>query len=111
DYHPGYHPVSEIHPESGCLRAMYGGSVGVNAEWLLEQALALPASEREVLASVGGPDAHYSPERAEAFASEIERRIERFVAGESEGVDLPAARHRARASLAGDRDVRPPSSE
>lgn len=83
---------------------MYDLAMGSDAASLLQQALALPDDEREelaaeLLASLDGPDSEYSPEKADAFAREIERRIERFANGESEGVDLATARQRVKAAL------------
>ena len=83
---------------------VYSLPMGSNAAALLKQALQLPEDEREMvaselLASLDSSDPEYSPEKAEAFAREIERRIERFATGESEGVDLPTARQRVKASL------------
>jgi multidrug resistance efflux pump len=54
----------------------------------------------ELLASLDPSDTKYSAEQADAFAREIERRIERFAARESEGVDLAAARQQVQAALA-----------
>jgi putative addiction module component (TIGR02574 family) len=67
--------------------------------------LALPVEEREMLASellasLDPSGAKYSAEQAHAVAREIERRIERFAAGGSEGVDLAAARQQVRAASA-----------
>ncbi len=71
----------------------------------LQQALALPEDEREMLAaellaSLDGPDPEYSPERADPWAHEVERRIERSASGESAGVDLATARQRVETALA-----------
>jgi hypothetical protein len=89
---------------TGVDLTMYDLSMGSDAASLLRQALALPDDEREelaaeLLASLDGPDPEYSPEKAEAFAREIERRIERFANSESEGVDLATARRRVKAAL------------
>lgn len=79
--------------------------MGSDTASLLQQALALPEDEREMLAvellaSLDGPDPEYSPAKADAWAHEVERRIERFANGESEGVDLATARQRVKAALA-----------
>ena len=63
---------------------------------VLREALALPESDRariaaQLYASLDGPDGDHSPEKAEAYAREIERRIEHVVSGESPGVDLDTA--------------------
>lgn len=60
---------------------------------LLQEALALPERDRaniaaELLASLDGPGSDCTPEMADAYAREIERRMSRVVRGESAGVDL-----------------------
>lgn len=84
--------------------ARYSLAMGTDTASLLQQALALPEGEREMLAaellaSIDGPDIEHSPERAAEWAREIERRIERFAKGDSQGVDLDAARQRVSAAL------------
>lgn len=84
---------------------MYPSGMGSDTASLFQQALALPADEREMLAGellarLDGPDPESSPEEADAWAREIERRIERFANGESEGVELATARQQVRAALA-----------
>lgn len=64
-------------------------ALDVNA--VLEEAMALPEAERalvaaELLASIEDPDEDYSPQAADEFARELERRIERVASGESEGI-------------------------
>ena len=54
----------------------------------------------ELLASLDGPDPEYSPEKADAWAREIERRIERCADGESAGIDLATAPSQVGAALA-----------
>jgi hypothetical protein len=80
--------------------------MGSDTASVLRQALALPDDDREMiaaelLASLDGSDTEYSPERAEAWAREVERRIERFANGESEGFDIATARQRVKAALTG----------
>ena len=79
--------------------------MGFDASALLQQALALPEHEREMLAaellaSIEIRTSDYSPEKADAWAREIERRIERFATGDSQSVGLDAARQRVDAALA-----------
>lgn len=79
--------------------------MGSETASLLRQALALPEDEREMLAaellaSLDGPDPEYSSEKADAWAREVERRIERFTTGESEGMSLATARRQVKAALA-----------
>jgi hypothetical protein len=78
--------------------------MGTDTAALLKQALALPEDEREtlaaeLLASLDGPDPECSREKADAFARELERRIERIATGESQGVDLATARQQVKAAL------------
>jgi putative addiction module component len=63
---------------------------------VLEEALALPEAERalvaaELLASIDDPAEDYSPEAADEFARDLERRIERVASGESAGIDYETA--------------------
>ena len=72
---------------------------------VLREALALPEGDRaniaaELLASLDGPGSDYTPERADEYAREIERRLERVASGQSAGVDLDAARAQVGAALA-----------
>ncbi len=65
----------------------------------------LPEEERarvaaELFASLDSRDLEYSAEQALAWARTVEERIERFASGESEGVQLDAARQRVNAALA-----------
>ncbi len=53
----------------------------------------------ELFASLEGPDPDSSPEQADAWAREVERRIERFVSGESVGVDLDDARRQVKSEI------------
>lgn len=67
-----------------------------DAVTVLREALALPESDRasiaaELFASLDGPDGDYSPEAADAWAREIERRVERVVSGASPGIPLDEA--------------------
>ena len=83
---------------------MYPVPMASDTASLLQQALALPEDAREMLAaellaSLDGPDPEYSPDKADAWAREIERRIERFANGESEGIDLATARKHVKAAL------------
>ncbi len=63
---------------------------------VLAEALALAETERalvatELLATLEDPDEDYSPQAAQAFAKELERRIERLASGESAGIDFDTA--------------------
>lgn len=78
--------------------------MGSETASLLQQAMALPEDERELLAaellaSLDGPDPDCSSDEAEAWAREVERRIGRFANGESEGIDVATARHQVTAAL------------
>lgn len=79
--------------------------MGTDAASVLSEGLALPEEERarvaaELFASLDSRDPEYSPEQALAWARTTEERIERFASGESQGVDLEAARQRVDAVLA-----------
>lgn len=73
------------------------------AQALLREALALPADERadvaaELLASLDGTDTNAAEVEA-AWASEIETRARRVLAGDSSGISWEDARRRAEADL------------
>lgn len=76
-------------------------SVMSRVEEVLQQALQLPIEERariaaELLASVdGAPD----PDAAAAWATEIERRARRALAGQSTGTDWDVVKKRVEDSL------------
>jgi len=79
--------------------------MGSETASLLQQALALPEDEREMLAaellaSLHGRAARYSADQADPCARDIERRIERLANAESAGIDLATARQQVRAALA-----------
>jgi hypothetical protein len=86
-------------------RLGYDSVVGTDAATVLSDGLALPEEERarvaaELFASLESRDPEYSAERALAWARTVEERIERFARGESQGVDLDAARQRVDTALA-----------
>ena len=63
---------------------------------VLEEALALPEADRalvaaELLASIDDPAEEYSPEAADDFARELERRVERVASGQSAGIEFSEA--------------------
>lgn len=71
---------------------------------MLQQALALPEVEREMLAAellagLDDSDSRYSPESADAWAREVERRIERFASGAPAGIDIATARSHVSSAL------------
>lgn len=71
---------------------------------MLSDGSALPEAERarvaaELFASPESCDPEYSAERSLAWAQTVEERIERFARGESQGVDLDAARQRVDTAL------------
>ena len=77
----------------------------IRCRFVAAAVLALPDADREMLAaellpSLDGPERQYSPAKADAWARKVERRIERFVGGESEGIDLATAQQQVRAALA-----------
>lgn len=79
--------------------------MGTDAASVLSKGLALPEDERarvaaELFASLESRESEYSPDQALVWARALEDRIERFATGESEGVDLAAARRRVDAALA-----------
>lgn len=79
--------------------------MGTDAASVLSEGLALPEEERarvaaELFASLQSRDPEYSAEQALAWARTVEERIEQFASGESEGVQLDAARQRVDAALA-----------
>lgn len=72
---------------------------------MLSDGLALPEEERarvaaELFASLESRDPDYSAERSLAWARAVEERIDRFARGESQGIDLDAARRQVAAALA-----------
>jgi putative addiction module component (TIGR02574 family) len=74
------------------------------AQELLREALTLPIAERadvaaELLASLDGAETDNPAEVEAAWASEIERRARRVMAGESAGVPWSDVRQRAEAEL------------
>lgn len=74
------------------------------AQQLLRDALALPLDERadvaaELLASLDEAKAEHPADVEAAWASEIERRARRVMAGESTGVPWEDVRRRAEAEL------------
>ncbi|HWL44585.1 MAG TPA: addiction module protein [Ilumatobacter sp.] len=79
--------------------------MSTDVDSVLSSAMALSQDERahvaaELFASLEGPDPDYSPERAQAWAREVERRIEQFASGESVGVEPSVARQQVKAALA-----------
>ncbi len=83
----------------------YDSAVGTDAATVLSEGLALPEAERarvaaELFASLESRDPEYSAQRSLAWARTVEERIERFARGESQGVDLDAARQRVDTALA-----------
>ena len=54
----------------------------------------------ELFASLESRDPEYSADHTAAWARKVEERIERFAGGESQGVDLDAARQRVDTALA-----------
>jgi putative addiction module component (TIGR02574 family) len=73
------------------------------AQALLREALALPINERadvaaELLASLDGTETDVADVEA-AWASEIERRAHRVLAGDSSGIPWEDVRRRAEADL------------
>ena len=86
-------------------RLRYDSVVGTDAATVLSDGLALPEEERarvaaELFASLESRDPEYLAEQAAAWARTVEERIERFACGESQGVDLDAARQRVDTALA-----------
>jgi putative addiction module component (TIGR02574 family) len=74
------------------------------AQELLREALALPLSERadvaaELLASLDDAAAEHPADVEAAWATEIERRARRVMAGESTGIPWQDVRRRAEAEL------------
>ncbi len=74
------------------------------AQQVLQDALTLPVDERadvaaELLASLDGDGGENPDDVQAAWATEIERRARRVIAGESEGVSWQDAQARARAGL------------
>jgi putative addiction module component (TIGR02574 family) len=74
------------------------------AQELLREALTLPIAERadvaaELLASLDSAEADNPTEVEAAWASEIERRARRVMAGESAGIPWSDVRQRAEAEL------------
>jgi hypothetical protein len=72
---------------------------------VLSDGLALREEERprvatELFASLERRDPEYSAERSSAWARSVEERIDRFARGESQGIDLDAARQRVDTALA-----------
>jgi len=72
---------------------------------VLSGGLALPEEERacvaaELFASLESRDPEYSAELSLDWARRVEERIDRFARGESQGVDLDAARQRVDTALA-----------
>lgn len=74
------------------------------AQELLREALTLPIAERadvaaELLASLDAAETDNPAEVEAAWASEIERRARRAIAGESAGIPWSDVRQRAEAEL------------
>ena len=74
------------------------------AQELLREALTLPIAERadvaaELLASLDAAETDSPAEVEAAWASEIERRARRVIAGESAGIPWSDVRQRAEAEL------------
>ena len=74
------------------------------AQELLREALTLPIAERadvaaELLASLDAAETDNPAEVEAAWASEIERRARRVIAGESAGIPRSDVRQRAEAKL------------
>jgi len=74
------------------------------AQELLREALTLPIAERadvaaELLASLDAAETDSPAEIEAAWASEIERRARRVIAGESAGIPWSDVRRRAEAEL------------
>ena len=87
----------------GVRRLRYNSGVGTDAATVLSDGLALPEEERarvaaELFASLESRDPEYSAEQAAVWARTVEERVERFARGESQGVDLGAARSGGEAS-------------
>lgn len=96
--------LRNIAQATGGSELRYDSAVGTDAATVLSEGLALPEEERarvaaELFASLESRDPEYSAERSLAWARTIEERIERFVRGESQGVDLDAARQRVDTAL------------
>ncbi len=87
----------------GCRFEVYNGLMTSRTQQLLQEALALPVEERadvaaELLASLDGGDE--APAEVEAaWASEIERRARRALAGGPPGTPWQDVRNRAEADL------------
>lgn len=87
----------------GCRVGVYNGLMTPRAQELLREALALPVAERadvaaELLASLD--DGTEDPAEVEAaWASEIERRARRALAGGEAGASWQDVRHRAESDL------------
>lgn len=87
----------------GCRVEVYNGLMTSRAQQLLQEALALPVEERadvaaELLASLdGGGEAPAEVEAA--WASEIERRARRSLAGGQAGASWQDVRNRAESDL------------
>jgi len=98
------------HPDGTALAAggselKYDSAVGTDAATVLSAGLALPEEERarvaaELFASLESRDPEYSAELSSAWARTVQKRIDRFARGESQGVDLDAARQRVDTALA-----------
>jgi putative addiction module component (TIGR02574 family) len=79
---------------------MYNGAMTSRAQELLREALTLPIAERadvaaELLASLDAAEAENPAQVEAAWASEIERRARRVMAGESAGIAWEDVRQRA----------------
>ena len=79
--------------------------MGTDEATVLSDGLALSEEERarvaaELFASLESRDPEYSADQAAAWARTVEERIERFARGESQGVDLDAARQPVDIALA-----------
>ncbi len=90
---------------SAARRLRYDFVVGIDAATVLSDGLALPEEERarvaaELFARLESHDPEYSAERSLAWARTVGERIERFAHGESQGIDLDAARQRVDTALA-----------
>lgn len=86
-------------------RLGYGSAMGTDGANVSSDGLALPEEEQARVASdffaiVELHDPEHSAERSLAWARTVEERIERFAHGQSQGIDLDAARQRVDTALA-----------
>lgn len=83
--------------------ACYSVVVSERAAQVLEEALQLEIDERAKLASqiIASVDGEPDADAESAWASEIEGRARRAIAGESKGIEWESVRSRVEAKLAG----------